>query len=78
VATILARFLLRHSESRRVTEIGLLLCLIGAVALAVTAITGQRMHGRLIGGLLLALGFLLLIVAVRYGVNPFRGGGKRR
>jgi drug/metabolite transporter (DMT)-like permease len=77
VDLIVARFVLRHSGSRQFTEIGLLLCMIGAVVLAATAVTGRRMDGRVVGGVFLVLGFLLLLVAVHYGVNPYRGGGKR-
>jgi hypothetical protein len=76
VAEIFARLVLRHSASRQLTELGLLLCMIGAVVLAVTALTRHRADGRVTGGLLLALGVLFLLVAVHYGVNPFRGGGR--
>ena len=52
----------------RMAEMGELLCLLGGVALIVGAVTrfGHR-SGMLIGGLALALGFLLLILATHYG-----------
>ena len=68
--------MLGHATSRKITEVGLLLCLIGAVVLAVTAATRRRMQGRVTGGVLLAFGLLLLLVAVHFGVSPFRGAGK--
>jgi hypothetical protein len=68
-------FVLAHSASRRLTEAGLVLCLVGAVVLAVTAMRGSRMYGRVAGGALLAFGLMLLLVAVHFGVSPFRNSG---
>jgi hypothetical protein len=68
--------MLGHATSRKITEVGLALCVIGAAVLAVTAVAGRRMHGRAGGGVLLACGFLLLLAAVHFGVSPFRGDGK--
>jgi hypothetical protein len=67
--------MLGHATSRKITEVALLLCLIGAAVLAVTAMTRRSMHGRVSGGVLLAFGLLLLLVAVHFGASPFRGGG---
>ena len=55
---------LSASSSRRITEIG-------GLALVGSALPFLRRIGPVLGGLLLAIGFGLLIVAVHFGVNPF-------
>jgi hypothetical protein len=62
---------LSAASSRRITEIGALAGVIGALLLAGSAIPFLRHVGLVLGGLLLAVGFALLIVAVHFGVNPY-------
>lgn len=64
---------LSASTSRRAMELGALLGLIGGILLAVVGVRPSlQKPGLLIGGLLFALGFVLLIVAWHFGVNPYR------
>lgn len=62
---------LTFATSRRITEVGALLGLIGALVLAGSAFPFLRRPGVLVGGLLLAACFVLLIVGIHYGVNPY-------
>jgi hypothetical protein len=62
---LLATFTYKHT--RWLIQIGLLVGLVGSVGVAF-----GRMGSRMIGGLLLAIGFGLIIVAVHFGVSPFR------
>jgi hypothetical protein len=63
---------LSASTSRRTMELGALLGLVGGLVLAVVGLRSSLQKvGLLIAGLLLALGFVLLIVAWHYGVNPY-------
>ncbi len=55
--------------SRRVLELGLLVGLIGGVILALSF--GRR-TALFAGGVLVALGFGLAILAVHFGMSPFR------
>ena len=57
-----------HKTGLRLAEVGALLGLVGGLALLVGGMTpfGKRM-GQTIGGLGIAIGFALLIVAIRYG-----------
>ena len=62
---------LSASSSRRITEIAALVGVIGGLALVGSALPFLRRIGPVLGGLLLAIGFGLLIIAVHFGVNPF-------
>ena len=62
---------LSASSSRRITEIGALIGLIGGLVLAASFLPFLRRIGLILGGLLLAAGFALLIIAIHYGVNPY-------
>ena len=55
--------------SRRIIELGLLVGLVGSVIVALSY--GRRLM-LVIGGLLVALGFGLAILAVHFGMDPFR------
>jgi len=59
-------------NTRRVTELGALLGLIAGVFLAVAILPGARRIGLLVGGVLLAVGFALMIYALHFGVNPYK------
>jgi hypothetical protein len=62
---------LTFKESRQITEVGALLGLIGGLALALAVLPFMRRPGLIVGGLLLAVGFGMIIYAVHYGVNPY-------
>jgi hypothetical protein len=63
---------LSASTSRRTMELAALLGLVGGLLLAAVAVRPSfQKVGLLFGGLLLALTFLLLIVAWHFGVNPY-------
>ncbi len=64
---------LSFNASRRTMEIGLLLGMIGSLALAAGALPSFRRYGLPVGGLLLAVGFALAIWAVHFGISPYRG-----
>ncbi len=66
---------LTFATSRRITEVGALLGLIGALVLAGGALPLLRRVGVLLGGLILAAAFVLLIVGIHYGVNPYSRPG---
>ena len=53
--------------ARRITELGALLGLIGGLALAAGVFPGFRKAGLIAAGLLLAVGFLLMIYALHFG-----------
>jgi hypothetical protein len=57
------------TTSRRVLELGLLAGLIGGVILALSS--GRRV-AVFVGGMLAALNFGLAILAVHFGMSPFR------
>jgi hypothetical protein len=59
------------ASSRRITEIGALLGLIGGLILAGSTMPFLRRSGVALGGLLLAAGFVLIILAVHFGLNPY-------
>jgi hypothetical protein len=72
-----------HSTSRRVFEIGILLAGIGAGVIGLGALVAlaRRSDGfsargvaaaLLLGSVLLVAGFVLMILAVHFGVSPFR------
>jgi hypothetical protein len=58
---------LTHRTGFRIAEVGELLGLIGGAALAFAASTSYRRNGLIVGGVCLALGFLLLIYATHSG-----------
>ena len=58
-----------YSASRRLVEIGLALGVIGGV---LSALGRARRLPLLIGGLLLAVAFALVLVTVHWGTMPFR------
>jgi hypothetical protein len=62
---------LSASSSRRITEIGALLGLIGGLLLAGSSMPFLRRSGLVLGGLLVAACFVLLILAIHFGVNPY-------
>jgi hypothetical protein len=67
--TVLAAF--GMTVSRRMTEAGDLLGLIGAVLLVLGGLPFLKRVGMIVGGLCLVAAFLLIGVAVHWGVNPY-------
>ena len=53
--------------ARRITELGALLGLLGGIALAASVYPSLRQSGKLAAGVLLALGFVLIIYALHFG-----------
>jgi hypothetical protein len=65
---------LSHGASRKMTEIGLALGMLGALGLAVGNLRGSRVPGAaLVGGLLLAAGLALVLIVVHWGITPYFG-----
>jgi hypothetical protein len=63
---------LSSTTSRHVAEIAVFLAMVGAFLLAGSGtLPSLRRLGLMIGGLVLAMGLLLLLFAIHYGVNPF-------
>jgi hypothetical protein len=62
---------LTFQTSRRMTEVGALLGLIGGLALVGGAFPFFRRPGLIVGGLLLVVGFALIIYAIHFGVSPY-------
>ena len=60
-----------YASTRRLTEIGLLVALVGGVAIALGS--GRRSWVGL-GGLLIAVGLGVALVALHFGVSPYRHG----
>ena len=58
---------LSHSASRKLSEIGLALGVLGALGMAVGPFRGSR-----IGALVLAAGLVLVVIATHWGVSPYR------
>jgi hypothetical protein len=58
--------------SRQVTELGALLGLLGGLALAAGVLPFMRKFSLIVAGLLIAVGFLLVIYALHFGVNPYK------
>jgi hypothetical protein len=68
---LLATFTYKHT--RWLTQIGLLVALIGSLGVGAGGVGSRgRTPVVAIGGLLLAIGLGLVILAVHFGVSPFR------
>ena len=68
---LLATFTYKHT--RWLIQIGLLVGLVGSLGVAAGGMGSRaRTQAFAIGGLLLALGLGLVIIAVHFGVSPFR------
>ena len=68
---LLATFTYKHT--RWLIQIGLLVGLVGSLAVAAGGASSRaRMPALAIGGLLLAIGLGLVILTVHFGVSPFR------
>jgi hypothetical protein len=63
---------LSHSASRKVSELGFAIGILGALAIAAGGLPRPRGRIALIGGLALAAGLVLVIVAIHWGVSPYR------
>jgi len=57
--------------SRRVTEVGFALALIGAIVLVGAFVPKARRLAVPIAGLLMAIGFLLALIVLHWGMNPY-------
>jgi hypothetical protein len=66
LATVAA---LSAHTARRIAELGALLGLLGGLALAAREMPSFRRYGLIVAGLLLAVGFALLIYALHFGKN---------
>jgi hypothetical protein len=65
---------LSHGASRKITEIGLALGVLGALGLAVGHLRGSRAPGAaLVGALLLAASLVSVLIVVHWGVSPYFG-----
>jgi|SoimicmetaTmtLAA_FD_contig_41_1380385_length_634_multi_2_in_0_out_0_1 hypothetical protein len=70
---LLATFTYKHT--RWLIQIGLLVGLVGSLGVAAGGTSSRaRTQALAIGGLLLAIGLGLVILAVHFGVSPFRHG----
>lgn len=68
---VLANF--SYKQTRWLIQIGLLVGLIGSLGVAAGGtVSRARTPALAIGGLLLAIGLGLVILAVHFGVSPFR------
>jgi hypothetical protein len=68
---LLATFTYKHT--RWLIQIGLLVGLVGSLGVAAGGMGSRaRTPALAIGGLLLAIGLGLVIIAVHFGVSPFR------
>jgi hypothetical protein len=68
---LLATFTYKHT--RWLIQIGLLVGLVGSLGVAAGGTSSRaRTPALAIGGLLLAIGLGLVILAVHFGVSPFR------
>jgi len=71
VHPLLATFTYKHT--RWLIQIGLLVGLVGSLGVAAGGTSSRaRTPAVAIGGLLLAIGLGLVILAVHFGVSPFR------
>ena len=66
---------LSHGASRKITEIGLALGMLGALGLAVGHLRGgsRAPAAAPVGALLLAAGLALVLIVVHWGVTPYFG-----
>jgi hypothetical protein len=60
-----------YAATRRITEIGLLLALVGGLAVALGS---SRRSWVGLGGLLIAVGLAAVLIALHFGVSPYRHG----
>jgi hypothetical protein len=60
-----------YAATRRITEIGLLVALLGGL---VVALGSSRRAWVGLGGLLIAVGLAAALVALHFGVSPYRHG----
>lgn len=60
-----------YAATRRITEIGLLVAVVGGL---VIALGSSRRTWVGLGGLLIAVGLAAALVAVHFGVSPYRHG----
>jgi hypothetical protein len=67
--TVLAAF--GFTVSRRMTEAGVFLGLVGAVLLVLGGLPFMKRVGMIAGGLCLVVAFLLIGIAVHWGINPY-------
>ncbi len=59
-------------SSRRLVEIGCIVAALGGLAVLFSAVPLMRRIMVIAGGALLAAGFVLLLLSIHYGVNPFK------
>ena len=64
-------FAIHYSSSRRLTEVGIGLAILGALALLGAVVPRARSTAIPLSGLLMAIGLVLVLIAVRWGVNPY-------
>jgi hypothetical protein len=60
-----------YAATRRITEIGLVVALLGGLALAAGS---SRRAWVGFGGLLIAVGLAAVLIALHFGVSPYRHG----
>ena len=60
-----------YAATRRITEIGLLVAVVGGV---VIALGSSRRTWVGLGGLLIAVGLAAALIALHFGVSPYRHG----
>jgi hypothetical protein len=62
---------LHYAATRRTTEIGLLVAVVGGL---VIALGSSRRTWVALGGLLIAVGLAAALLALHFGVSPYRRG----
>ena len=62
---------LSHSTSRKISELGFAIGILGALAVAAGSLPRPRARVALIGGLALAAGLALEVIAIHWGVSPY-------
>jgi hypothetical protein len=69
---LIAAATMSQNATRKVTELGLLVSILGAVALGLGNIRRPHSVPLVLGGALaIAVGLVLVVVAVHWGVNPY-------
>ena len=58
--------------TRQVTELGALFGLLGGVALGLAAVPRYRQWALVAAGVLIVVGFALIIYGLHFGLNPYR------